>query len=587
MTALPCTPYKHQIGGSDISMLKGKKTRSYLKLSTAVYRRVAEYCDDSTRRKLAQVSQSWRILVSPFIWESVYIYDYPDCGAAAKHIHSLYQTHVKHLYLQSRHTRRSAPSWIDSPAEVAIIGAWLEVEWPNLESLLVRFLFTPVDIRIIDIGHYMPQLTTLTVENSYLPWRDVAKWAMGATKLNDLSLSYTKDVAESDQRRFAHLLGDYNVLQSVKGDGFSRLRIQYQPDELGVFYASILRTQTMLRELRIDHIPADHVEALSRQLSYPSSLETLCLGIDNGDSVVPLTCLTPRALPKLSRLMIRCSSTPIAQCDIVLAEFMRHDWPLLRGLIVSSLTNNQCERLVAICPSLEVLMVQPVSPAEDQIHNSGLECMLKGMRQLRRLHVVQQISPLGEMLTENFIWKATRFDPPRMFSLRKTRRWESWAPKLASSPWLCANLHDLSLCGVYLSFPALIQLLSTLPFINSLKVSIRGGSVGTVITSHMFEPWGRHSCLRFLTIDDINEGDLPHLRKLCEYMPLIKQCRIMRQKQSDGKQQQQVVPNAQSRKPLRPLPSHLTTTSSSLSSSASSYRPLSIAESAIGNILKK
>ncbi|KAJ2702180.1 hypothetical protein H4218_000982 [Coemansia sp. IMI 209128] len=525
--AIPIAATKREVS---IASLKDYTLRSYLKLPTSVYRRVAEYCDPRTRRRLARVSQSWRALVSPLLWETIYIYDYADCAAAAAHIHTHYREHVRTLHLHARNTRREVPAWLDSPAEVAIIGAWLEVDWPCLESLSIRFLFTPVDIRIIDLPRNMPRLTALSVENSYLPWRDVAKWALTMPLINDLSVSYTDELGEADRRRFAHLLGDYNVLQAIKGGGFVRLRMQYQPDELGVFYASILRTQPMLKELRIDRIPAAHVELLSKQLCFPSTLETLCLGIDASDSLPPLTCLNPRALPKLTRLMVRCNSSPLSQCEVALDEFVRHDWPHLRGLITSVLTNDQCRRLVSICPNLEVLMVQPESPAEHQVHNSGLEALMRGLRHLQRLHVVQQISPIGEMLSDSFIWKATHFEPPKMFSLRKSKRWESWAPKLASSPWLCTNLHDLSLCGVYLSFPALIQLLSTLPQINSLKVCIRSGAVGTVITSHMFEPWGRHSRLRYLTIDDIHEADLPRLRKLCEYMPLIRHCRIVSQK---------------------------------------------------------
>ncbi|KAJ1948177.1 hypothetical protein EC988_005279 [Linderina pennispora] len=372
----------------------------------------------------------------------------------------------------------------------------------------------------------MPQLTTLTVDNSYLPWRDVAKWALSAGRINDLSVSYTGDLGEGDRRRFAHLLGDYNVLQGIQGDGFTRLRMQYQPDELGVFYASVLRTQPNLRELRIDRIPAGHVELLSKQLCYPSSIETLCLGIDANDTLPVLGCLNPRSLPKLTRLMIRCNSTPLAQCESVLEEFVLHSWPDLRGLITSVMTNAQCDQVVKACPNLEVLMVQPETPTERQIHNSGLEAVLKGLRHLRRLHVVQQISPIGEMLSDGFVWKATRFEPPKMLSLRKSRRWEYWAPKLASSPWVCANLQELSLCGVYMAFPALVQLLATLPNLHSLKVCVRGGAVGTTITPGMFEPWGRHSMLRYLIVDDIQEADLPHLRKLCEFMPHIRHCRI-------------------------------------------------------------
>ncbi|KAJ2556245.1 hypothetical protein EV175_002093, partial [Coemansia sp. RSA 1933] len=73
-------------------------------------------------------------------------------------------------------------------------------------------------------------------------------------------------------------------------------------------------------------------------------------------------------------------------------------------------------------------------------------------------------------------------------------------------------------------------LMATLPLLQSLKVSIRGGTVGTVVTDRMFEPWGRHSRLRYLTVDDIHETDLPRLRKLCEHMPCIRHCRILSQK---------------------------------------------------------
>ncbi|KAI8322964.1 hypothetical protein GQ54DRAFT_328082 [Martensiomyces pterosporus] len=497
--AIPAASTKHAVSTGSLKERTAASLQTYLKLPTSAYRRVAEYCDARTKRRLAQVSQSWRSLVSPLIWETVSIYDYQDCSAVAAHVHAHYGQYVKHIHFQTRHGRRELPGWLDSPAEVAIIGAWLEVEWPRLESLSIRFLFTPVDIRIIDLQRNMPNLHTLSVENSYLPWRDVAKWALSVPFVSDLSVAYTDELGESDKRRFAHLLGDYNVLQGIKGDGFVRLRMQYQPDELGVFYASILRTQSLLRELRIDRIPAAHVELLSKQLCFPSTLETLCLGIESSDALPPLTCLNPRALPKLARLMIRCSASPLSHCESVLDEFIKHEWRHLRGLITSVLTNDQARRLVAICPLLEVLMVQPESPTERQIHNSGLESVLKGLRHLRRLHIVQQISPIGEMLSDSFVWRATR-----MFSLRRNKRWESWAPKLASSPW--------HLCGVYLSFPALIQLLSTLPLLHSLKL----GTVGTVITSHMFEPWGRHSRLRHLIIDDIHESDLPRLRKLCD-----------------------------------------------------------------------
>ncbi|KAJ2378660.1 hypothetical protein IW150_000663 [Coemansia sp. RSA 2607] len=518
---------KHAVS---ITSLKDCTIRSYLKLPTPVYRRVAEYCDTRARRRLAQVSQSWRALVSPLLWEAIYIYEYRDCGAVAAHIQTYHRDHVKQIHFQTRQSRREIPEWLDSPTEVAIIGAWLEVEWPKLETMSVRFLYTPVDIRIIDLARCMPNLSALTVDNSYLPWRDVAKWALSVPRMRDLSISYTDQLGESDRRRFSHLLGDYNVLQAIKGDGFARMRMQYQPDELGVFYASLLRTQTMLKELRIDRIPAAHIEMLSKQLCFPSSLETLCLGIDASDSLPSLLCLSPRALPNLTRLMLRCNASPLSRCEIALEEFFRYEWPHLRGLIVSVLTNEQCRKLVTTCPKLEVLMVQPESPVEHQINNSGLEALLKGMRNLRRLHIVQQISPIGEMLSDSFIWKATHFEPPKMFSLRKHKRWDNWAPKLASSPWVCTNLHDLSLCGVYLSFPALIQLLSTLPHLHSLKVCVRSGTVGTVVTSHMFEPWGRHSMLRHLTVDDIQEADLPRLRKLCEYMPSIRHCRIVNQK---------------------------------------------------------
>ncbi|KAJ2603179.1 hypothetical protein GGF40_000807 [Coemansia sp. RSA 1286] len=538
------------------SSLKDCVVRSYLKLPTPVYKRVAEYCDVRTRRQLGQVSQSWRALVQPLLWETVYIYDYRDCGAVAAHIHAHHREHVKQMHFQTKHSRREVPSWLDSPTEVAIIGAWLEVEWPRLEVLSIRFLFTPVDIRIIDLGRCMPSLAALAVDNSYLPWRDVAKWALGVPRMRDLSIAYTDQLGEGDRRRFSHLLGDYNVLQAIKGEGFSRMRMQYQPDELGVFYASLLRTQTQLKELRIDRIPAAHVEMLCKQLCFPSTLQTLCLGIDASDSLPSLMCLSPRALPELRRLMLRCNASPLSHCEVALEEFFKHEWPQLRGLIVSVLTNDQCRRLVTACPGLEVLMVQPESPIEHQVNNSGLEALLKGLRSLRRLHIVQQISPIGEMLSDSFVWKATHFEPPKMFSLRKHKRWDNWAPKLASSPWVCSGLHDLGLCGVYLSFPALIQLLSTLPRLNSLKVCIRSGTVGTVVTSHMFEPWGRHSLLRYLTVDDIQDADLPRLRKLCEYMPSIRHCRIVSQKpHADG--------NAQPRQP--PLSSAASLASSTVS----------------------
>ncbi|KAJ1935382.1 hypothetical protein GGF37_006015, partial [Kickxella alabastrina] len=244
-----------------------------------------------------------------------------------------------------------------------------------------------VDIRIIDLARYMPNLMALSVENSYLPWRDVAKWALSVPGMNDLSISYTDKLSDGDKRRFSHLVGDYNVLQGIKGNGFVRMRMQYQPDELGVFYSSLLRTQTMLKELRIDRIPVKHMERLAEQLLFPSSLETLCLGIEAGDSLPPLTCLTPRALPNLSRLMLRCNASPLSRCEVALEEFFKHEWLLLRGLIVSVLTNEQCRRLLTTCPGLEVLIVQPDSPVEHQINNSGLEALLKGMRNLHRLHI--------------------------------------------------------------------------------------------------------------------------------------------------------------------------------------------------------
>ncbi|KAJ1852269.1 hypothetical protein LPJ57_007688, partial [Coemansia sp. RSA 486] len=108
------------------SSLKDCVVRSYLKLPTPVYRRVAEYCDVRTRRQLGQVSQSWRALVQPLLWETVYIYDYRDCGAVAAHIHAHHRDHVKQMHFQTKHSRREVPSWLDSPTEVAIIGAWLE-----------------------------------------------------------------------------------------------------------------------------------------------------------------------------------------------------------------------------------------------------------------------------------------------------------------------------------------------------------------------------------------------------------------------------------------------------------------------------
>ncbi|KAJ2307166.1 hypothetical protein H4S02_002888 [Coemansia sp. RSA 2611] len=506
--------------------------RAPTKLPTAVYRRVAQYCDSRARRQLAQVSQSWRALVAPLLWETVCVYDYADdVAAAAAHVHSLYRDHVRHIQFQSRRSRRDVPKWLDSPAEIAMFGAWLEVEWPRVESMFVRFLYTPVDIRAIDLPRNLPTLGAVAVENSYLPWRDIAKWALTAPQMCDLSVAYAKDLKDCDRRRFAHLLADYNVLQATQGPGFTRLRMQYQPDEMGIFYASILRTQPKLRELRIDSIPAAQLEALAKQLAFPSSIETLCLGIETTESLPPLVCLTPRALPRLSRLMVRCNTNPLSHCHIALDEFAKHSWPRLRSLVVSVLTNDQCRKLPTICPNLEVLIVQPGSPAEHQIHNVGLEALLMGLRRLRRLHVVQQISPIGEMLSDAFVWKATHFEPPKVLSLRKSRRWESWAPKLASSPWACDHLQDLSLCGVYLSFPALVQLLSTLPRLANLKVCIRASTVGTIITPRMFEPWGRHSRLRSLVIDDIGEADLPRLRQFCEFMPGIRNCRIVSQKE--------------------------------------------------------
>ncbi|KAI9469536.1 hypothetical protein LPJ55_002040 [Coemansia sp. RSA 990] len=513
-----------------VASLKEYTSRMPSKLTTAVYRRVAQYCDTRTRRQLAQVSQSWRLLVSPLLWETIHVYDYMDASVAA-HVHKHYRDHVRHIQFQTRRSRRDVPKWLDSPTEIAMFGAWLEMEWPRLETLFIRFLYTPVDIRAIDLARNMPLLTAISVENSYLPWRDVAKWAMTAPFINDLSVTYAKDLKECDKQRFAHLLADYNVLQATRGNGFSRLRMQYQPDEMGIFYASILRTQPKLRELRIDSIPAAHLEALAKQLAFPSSIETLCLGVETTETLPPLACLTPRALPRLSRLMVRCNTNPLSQCHIALDEFVKHEWPRMRSLVVSVLTNEQCQKLPQICPNLEVLVVQPGSPAERQIHNSGLESMLLGLHRLRRLHIVQQISPIGEMLSDAFIWKATRYEPPKVFSLRKSRRWDVWAPKLASSPWACGNLQDLSLCGVYLSFPALIQLLSTMPRLSSLKVSIRTGAVGATITARMFEPWGRHSRLRSLVVDDINEADLPRLRQFCEFMPCIRSCRITSQKE--------------------------------------------------------
>ncbi|KAJ2083193.1 hypothetical protein H4R24_001023 [Coemansia sp. RSA 988] len=518
---------KHE---ASVESLKESVAQTYSKLPTGVYRRVAQYSNTRTRQQLAQVSQSWRVLMAPVLWSTVYVYDCPDSPAVAAHVHQHYREHVRHINFQTRRNRRDIPQWLDSPAEVGIIGAWLEAQWPRVESMFLRFLFTPVDIRVIDLAHNMPLLGALAVENSYLPWRDVAKWALTAPHMHDLSVAYASDLRDDDRRRFTHVLADYNVLQATKGRGFSRLRLQFQPDDMGIFYASILRTQPRLRELRIDSVPATQLEALAKQLAFPSSIETLCLGIETTESLPPLVCLTPRALPRLSRLMVRCNTNPVSQSHIAMDEFVRHEWPRMRSLVVSVLTNDQCQRLAVICPNLEVLIVQPGSPAEHQIHNSGLEALLLGLPRLRRLHVVQQISPIGEMLSDAFIWKATHFGGPKVFSLRKARRWEFWAPKLASSPWHCVGLQDLGLCGVYLSFPALVQLLSTLPKLVSLKVCIRTSAVGTVITRHMFEPWGRHCCLRNLIIDDIHEADLPRLRLLCEFMPCIRNCRIVSQR---------------------------------------------------------
>ncbi|KAJ2133371.1 hypothetical protein GGH17_003204, partial [Coemansia sp. RSA 788] len=45
-----------------VSSLKEYTSKVPSKLSTAVYRRVAQYCDTRARRQLAQVSQSWRVL---------------------------------------------------------------------------------------------------------------------------------------------------------------------------------------------------------------------------------------------------------------------------------------------------------------------------------------------------------------------------------------------------------------------------------------------------------------------------------------------------------------------------------------------
>ncbi|KAJ2042216.1 hypothetical protein GGI08_007789 [Coemansia sp. S2] len=69
----------------------------------------------------------------------------------------------------------------------------------------------------------------------------------------------------------------------------------------------------------------------------------------------------------------------------------------------------------------------------------------------------------------------------------------------------------------------------------------------------MFEPWGRHSRLRYLTIDDIHEVDLPRLRKLCEYMPLIRHCRIISQKPILPLQQSQQQQQQQQQSSSRPL----------------------------------
>ncbi|KAJ2750429.1 hypothetical protein IWQ56_007037, partial [Coemansia nantahalensis] len=315
--------------------LKEPAAPTYSRLPTSVYRRVAQCCDERTRRQLAQVSQSWRVLVVPLLWETIYVYDYPDSAAVAAHINQHYREHVRHIRFQTRRNRREVPHWLDSPAEVAIIGAWLEAEWPRAASLFVRFMFTPVDVRVVEIARTMPQLTALAVENSYLPWRDVARWALAAPQLSDLSVAYATDLRESERRRFSHLLADYNVLQTARGDGFTRLRLQFQPDEMGIFYASILRSQPRLRELRIDSIPGRHLDALSQQLAYPSGIETLCLGIDTTESLAPLGCLTPRALPRLTRLMVRCNTNPLAQCHAAMDVFVRHEWPRLRSLVVS------------------------------------------------------------------------------------------------------------------------------------------------------------------------------------------------------------------------------------------------------------
>ncbi|KAJ2584566.1 hypothetical protein EV177_010066, partial [Coemansia sp. RSA 1804] len=40
----------------------GNNSSSYVRLPTAVYRRVADYSNTRGRRRLAQVSQSWRAL---------------------------------------------------------------------------------------------------------------------------------------------------------------------------------------------------------------------------------------------------------------------------------------------------------------------------------------------------------------------------------------------------------------------------------------------------------------------------------------------------------------------------------------------
>ncbi|KAJ1934825.1 hypothetical protein EC988_008683, partial [Linderina pennispora] len=139
---------------------------NYMKLSSQVYKRVAFYSDTQSRRRLSQVSKSWRALVAPLLWETINVYDFSKVEAVAQHVHKNYRQHVRQINFQTRHGRREVPGWLDSPSEVAIIGAWLEVEWPALHTLAVRFLFTPVDIRIVDLARNMPQLTTLTVDNS-------------------------------------------------------------------------------------------------------------------------------------------------------------------------------------------------------------------------------------------------------------------------------------------------------------------------------------------------------------------------------------------------------------------------------------